>query len=282
MDYIISTIKINGEYLSAENATLLDIHNLLNPNAPASDDLLRTNLVRHGNLLEFVDDYDDFQKMIGENNQFHRVKREKVLLITAYNATQDQVTIFNSSYAKHWPYRIADVLKATMAAPTYFPPHEMSKGIIENGQFKPTRLPEIFVDGGIFANDPELIALWAMRMQWKKSMNYHILSIGTGAYNTSITTSGLGGYYEWLFKNGLLVNTSMEATCSLTEVISNNLSKLNNMIRMKFNYKLTKSLSLDDANFIKIFDEEWKELKKKEDFRTLIYFYDKYILQQHH
>ncbi|CAF3895900.1 unnamed protein product, partial [Didymodactylos carnosus] len=60
------------------------------------------------------------------------------------------------SYAKHWYYRIADVLKATMAAPTYFPPHKMHRGIIENGHFVPNKHQKIYVDGGVFANDPEL------------------------------------------------------------------------------------------------------------------------------
>jgi hypothetical protein len=41
-------------------------------------------------------------------------------------------------------------------------------------------------------------------------------------------------------------------------------------------------MSLDDVNFIKKFDEEWEDLKEKEDFTTLVQFYDKYILEQQH
>ncbi len=274
IDEIIGTIKLkNGKQLTAKNATLLDIHNFLNPGSYVSDNILKTTLVRHGNLLEFCDDDDD---------KIHCVKREKVLLITAYNATQDAITVFNTSYAKHWQYRIADVLKATMAAPTYFPLQQISTGTVENELFIPNKEPpENFVDGGVFANDPELIALWAIRMQWKKLLNYHIISIGTGQYNTPTSASNMGGYIGWLFNNGLLVNMLMDATRSLTEVISSNLAKFDNMKRMKFNYKLTQAMSLDDANFVKQFDEEWEILKNEDDFKTLLYFYNNYIVDEH-
>jgi hypothetical protein len=36
---------------------------------------------------------------------------------------------------------------------------------------------EVFIDGSVFVNDPELTALWAVRMQWKKMTNYHLLSV---------------------------------------------------------------------------------------------------------
>jgi patatin-like phospholipase/acyl hydrolase len=58
--------------------------------------------------------------------------------------------------------RIADVLKATMAAPTYFPPQHLHKQIIKDGRFVKDPNsdhipPEIFIDGGVFANDPDYL-----------------------------------------------------------------------------------------------------------------------------
>jgi patatin-like phospholipase/acyl hydrolase len=89
------------------------------------------------------------------------------------------ITIFNTSHSQHWGYRIADVLKAAMAAPIYFLPQEVYKGTQHNEQFLPEKTSELFIDGAVFANDPELAALWAIRMQWKKSATYNILCIGT-------------------------------------------------------------------------------------------------------
>jgi patatin-like phospholipase/acyl hydrolase len=81
-----------------------------------------------------------------------------------------------------------------MAAPTYFPPQPIHKQIIQDGRFVKDPNsdhipPEIFIDGGVFANDPELVALWAIRIQWKKLVNYHLLSIGTGCYNAELSPS---------------------------------------------------------------------------------------------
>ena len=283
IDEIINRIELtNGKKLTAENATLLDIHNYLNPNAMISDKFLNSAIVRHGNLLEFVDD-EEMSSPKDNEITFRHVKREKVLLITAYNATKDIITIFNTSYAKHWPYRIADVLKATMAAPTYFPPQHIHKRIIRDGHFIEDPHPkpaEIFIDGGVFANDPELVAMWAIRMQWKKLVNYHLLSIGTGTYNGKLSPTTRGGYPGWIRTDGLAINILMDATRSSTEIMGNNLAKFNNIRRMKFNYRIIESMSLDDPTFIQKFNDEWESLKTGDDFKALLYFYNKYINKQ--
>jgi hypothetical protein len=282
IDEVIGSMTLkNGKRLSAKDATLLDIHNFLNPDDIVNDDILASIPPSHGDLMEFV---DDNTRITDTNNSddgitLHCVKREKVLLITTYNTTRSTSTVFNTSYAKHWPYRIADVLKATMAAPTFFPPHKVCKGTMESGRFVPdnSSAPEVCIDGGVFANDPELTALWAVRMQWKKLTNYHLLSIGTGYYTPEISLSGCGGFLGWILNDGLLVYTLMDASRSLTEIVTNNLAKFNDIKRMKFNYKITKPMNLDDTNFVKEFDKEWEILKSGEDFKALVYFYDNYI-----
>lgn len=293
IDKVINSITLkDGKRLDAKTATLLDIHNYLNPDDMITPDMitdekLSETLISHGNWLEFVDEISlNAPTTIDQDHNRHRVKREKVLLITAYNTTTDSITIFNTSYSNHWPYLIADVLKATMAAPTYFPPHPVHKSIVKNGHYVRNKndddndkSAEIFIDGGVFANDPELAALWAIRMQWKKLANYYLLSIGTGSYNTELNPSTWGGIAGWLINDGggVLINTLMDATRSLTEVFANNLAKFNNMKRMKFNYRLAESLNLDDPCFVKRFDDEWKTLQKGDDYQALAYFYKRYI-----
>ena len=281
IDEIINGLKFkDGRSLSAENATLLDIHNLLNPGHAIDDHQSELTAPYHGNFLEFVDDKDfkeDFE-YIDEGYNLHRVKNEKVLLITSYNTTTNSIIIFNTSYSKHWGYRIADVLKATMAAPTYFPPHIMFPGKKVDGHFvKDNSRSELYIDGGVFANDPELAALWAIRMQWKKMANYQLLSIGTGCYTTTLSSSTLGGYFGWIFNNGFLVNTLMDATRSFIETIASNLAKFNDTKRMKLNYQITKPMDLDDGSFVEKFDQEWETLKNEADFKAFIYFYENCI-----
>jgi len=281
IDQIIDQIEYpNGKKISAQHATLLDIRNLLNPDDVIDEEKLPEAMFTHSNYMEFVD--DDFfrpnMRTTSEGSDFYQVKRERVLLITAYNTTDSTITIFNTSYSKHWGYRIADVLKATMAAPTYFPPQEVYRGIQHNGQFMPGKKLELYIDGGVFANDPELAALWAIRMQWKKQANYHVLCIGTGCYTSPLSASTWGGYMAWILDNGHIVNTLMDATRSFTEIIGSNLAKFNNMRRMKLNYKITQSIELDDPNFSKKFDEEWKRLKTENDYKAFVFFFEQYIV----
>ncbi len=283
IDEIINGIRLkDGTTLSAENTTLLDIRNILNPDNVINDQQSESAALYHGNYLEFVNDksFREDPENIDEGYNFHLAKKEKVLLITAYNTTTNSITVFNTSYAKYWGYRIADVLKATMAAPTYFPPYEMSNGKKVNGHFVKAGALELHIDGGVFANDPELAALWAIRMQWKKPVNYHLLSIGTGCYNTTLSSSTRGGYFDWILNKGFLINTMMDATRSFIETIGGNLAKFDNMKRMKLNYRMTKPIDLDDGCFVNKFDEEWEMLKTEEDFRSFVYFYDKYITEQ--
>ncbi|CAF3104225.1 unnamed protein product [Rotaria sp. Silwood2] len=283
IDEIINGIQFkDGTRLSAENATLLDIRNLLNPDNMIDDEQLTSAVSYRSNSLEFVDDknFTEDQGFISELGNLHRVRREKVLLITAYNITTDSMAIFNTSYAKHWGYRISDVLKATMAAPTYFPPHEIWSGKKHYGNFVKEGTSELYIDGGVFANDPELAAIWAIRMQWKKLVNYHLLSIGTGCYNTTLSSSTWGGYMGWIFNKGFLINTLMDASRSFIETIAGNLAKFHDIRRMKLNYQITKAMALDDGNFVNKFDEEWETLKKEDDYKALVYFYDTYIAIQ--
>jgi hypothetical protein len=59
--------------------------------------------------------------------------------------------------------------------------------------------------------------------------------------------------------------------------MSNDLAKFDDIKRMKFNYKITKPMNIDDTNFIPEFDKEWKILKSGEDYKALDYFYSNYI-----
>ena len=283
IDDIINQITFPGnKKISAENATLLDIRNLLNPDRIIDEKDSKSAKYTHGNFLEFDEDvtvdHMDFSSNL--RNKFHRVPREKVLLITAYNTTTNTIMIFNTSYSKHWGYRIADVLKSTMAAPTYFPPQEVFQWTQENGHLRRGDKSELFIDGGVFANDPELVALAVCRVQWKKPANYHILSIGTGTYTVRLSPNTWGGYLGWICNNGLLVNTLMDATRSLTEIIGGNLAKFDNIRRMKLNYKIVEAMELDDPTFVDVFNEEWNRLKNEPDFKAFVYFYKTQIMEK--
>lgn len=243
IDRIINALfEKHDKKLTAKNATLGDLNNLLNPTSPNT----------------------------------------KVLLINAYNVTKSEITVFNTNYSGHQKYFLADVLKATMAAPTFFPPQRVRERQNDNETTdgKGNEDGDLFIDGGVFANDPELTALWAVRMDCKNAINYRLMCIGTGCFYPEIPKDTWGGLYGWLLKkgnSGLVIQTLMDATRSLTEVTLGDLAMFSNIRRIKFNYKLTQSMELDDLDFPNKLNGEWANLIDKPEYQALCYFYQRFI-----
>jgi uncharacterized protein len=78
---------------------------------------------------------------------------------------------FNSRIAKTQPqddFLLRDVCRATSAGPTYFPPKELPSD---------TDVPFVFIDGGVYANHPGIIAY----TEAKKLRNYHKTAPKKGA-----------------------------------------------------------------------------------------------------
>lgn len=107
-------------------------------------------------------------------------------LVTAYDITNREAVLFDTDSAQKDPnrdYRLADIARATSAAPTYFP-------VAEIRSMAGTK--KCLVDGGIYANDPSLCAIIeAKKKVWKetncapKIRDMYVVSIGTGRVSKS-------------------------------------------------------------------------------------------------
>lgn len=101
-------------------------------------------------------------------------------LVTAYDTLSRRAIIFKSFKPEHAGLRIRDVLRASCAAPTYFPAH-------------PLRVEErdcVLVDGGVVANNPTACAIAeALRKDLRVHDSHElvVLSVGTGERNRPIT-----------------------------------------------------------------------------------------------
>lgn len=118
------------------------------------------------------------------------------VLVTAFNATQMQIELFRSSKARksqdqNWLLR--DVLRATTAAPTYFGPAQISS-------LGGNPLPSIMVDGGLFANNPALLAFQEARKVYPLARRFEIVSLGTGRELRahSYDTMKRWGFVDWI------------------------------------------------------------------------------------
>lgn len=98
------------------------------------------------------------------------------LLITSYDTEQKKPYYFYVNHQDAHPpeeeqrdreYFLRDIARATSAAPTYFPPKQVPSNYEERGV-----LPNSLVDGGVFANNPSVLAYVHGREAWKGTDAY--------------------------------------------------------------------------------------------------------------
>ncbi|MBV9309416.1 MAG: patatin-like phospholipase family protein, partial [Solirubrobacterales bacterium] len=96
------------------------------------------------------------------------------VVVTAWNLTHNQPAYFNSAEAGSFfsDPLMREVARATSAAPSYFAPC----AIAEPNEAH----PNMFVDGGTFANNPAKIAYLALRPPHEPTRPVLLLSLGTG------------------------------------------------------------------------------------------------------
>lgn len=95
-------------------------------------------------------------------------------LVTAVNMDTDEVYTFSRHQARETPsmdFRLADICRATSAAPTFFP----GAMILDR-----ERSPHAFIDGGVRKNNPAGLALDLAEDLYPEAPAYILLSLGTG------------------------------------------------------------------------------------------------------
>ncbi|TRY29807.1 patatin-like phospholipase family protein [Aliiglaciecola sp. M165] len=95
-------------------------------------------------------------------------------LITSYDIRRRRMHLFDNINAEKPAndFRACDVARATAAAPTYFEPARIKSK---------TNVPYPLVDGGVFANNPSMLAYAFAREQYKiGAKDMYMISIGTG------------------------------------------------------------------------------------------------------
>ncbi len=117
------------------------------------------------------------------------------VILPAYDVHNRYVRYFNSATAatsETEDYYLRDVLRATTAAPVYFPPARISAIGGKN--------EEVFVDGGLFANNPSLCASTEALRLFGFDRPLIVVSMGTGQANQRYPLHRLEswGAFKWL------------------------------------------------------------------------------------
>src|SRR5215472_1340194 len=102
------------------------------------------------------------------------------LLISSYDL-QGQIPFFFKSHKiasdATYNWRLADIARATSAAPTFFPPLHLTRGSEDYA----------LVDGGVFVNNPSMAAYAEARSLYPEALAFTVVSVGTGDHQDQIT-----------------------------------------------------------------------------------------------
>ena len=199
--------------------------------------------------------YNDYNLTKSLNKVFSKYmlsETVKDVIIPAYNLLDENNFMFRTQRAVEHAERdfyMVDIAKATSAAPTYFKPAE-----IEDVH---TIRKYVMVDGGVSANNPSLSALTYAYSQYKDSVNYFVVSIGTGNYSSPIDKSiGHGGMLGWATN---IIPLLMDSVNNVTDYEMMQLLPPSNYYRIQIAIDSAHS-DLDDAT-----DENIAALEKYAD-----------------
>jgi len=121
---------------------------------------------------------DTIEQIVGNGTRMSDLIRPVV--IPSVNLTKGGPKVFKTGHHQRfvldWRLEVADVALATSAAPTYFPAHRIGD--------------ELFADGGMFANSPDMIAMHEAEMfLGAQREDIHLLSVGTTTTDFAMSSS---------------------------------------------------------------------------------------------
>lgn len=185
--------------------------------------------------------YDSILSSIFKDNVLSEL--ECNVFIPSYSLNDKKPIILSNYFAaqsKENDFYLRDVAAATSAAPTYFPPDTFTN---LDGSKK-----IIAADGGLFANNPELIGIMGAYILFPKvnKKDLFLVSLGTGSTFENKQLKPKDGYISWL-ENDDLIGNMIDAESAFSEIFTRNLIPSNNNFRMQVTLA-EKNMAMDNSS----------------------------------
>lgn len=163
-------------------------------------------------------------------------KRKIAFCIPTVNATTYKAWVFKTPHlaGKHRDnqYKLVDVCMASAAAPILFPLHSISNPENENDT-------QIFVDGGLWANNPVLLALVEAIQIAPQDADINIISVGTASTPNGDPKKlknckwGIGDWKFGMESMEMAITAQAYGYDSAAKFLSNTLSELGRTVRLE-------------------------------------------------
>ncbi|CAG8745873.1 25365_t:CDS:1 [Dentiscutata erythropus] len=146
-------------------------------------------------LQEFLKSYDPFgpkydpsgfEKLLNENFKDLKLKdavNGVKVFITSYNLSQGKRVFFTNLTSEHEDNLMKDVVRASAAAPTFFPAKNLSS--------------KYYIDGGVFMNNPTSKTYLEAKKKYPNS-KFVVISLGTGYYPKPLEKYNNAGIVQWV------------------------------------------------------------------------------------
>ncbi|KAF0543772.1 patatin [Gigaspora margarita] len=105
------------------------------------------------------------------------------VFITSFNLSSCERTFFTNLNSEHGDILMKDVIRASAAAPTYFPAKNISN--------------KYFIDGGVFMNNPTTRIYLEAKKKYPNS-KFVVISLGTGRYISPLEKYSNAGVAQWV------------------------------------------------------------------------------------
>ncbi|MFP4385157.1 MAG: patatin-like phospholipase family protein [Spirochaetia bacterium] len=165
-------------------------------------------------------------------------------VVTSYDTENRKPMFFKNTVLKNGKqdenFYVRDAARATIAAPTYFPPARI-KPVPDCGT------AYTLIDGGIYANNPALIAYFETKKIFPDADRYEIISMGTGVVDKPFCYDMIKnwGFMDWIsaFRGTPLIEMMLDGqndmTCALLE-------SLPDVAVYRFNFHLDEKAAVMD------------------------------------
>ncbi|CAG8727927.1 2110_t:CDS:1, partial [Dentiscutata erythropus] len=175
--------------------------------------------------------FEDLLEQSFKQTKLKDTINDMIVIIPSYDITNSEYILFTNNNIEHKELFMKDVIRASAAAPTFFPAKQIGTNY--------------FIDGGVFSNNPTVVAYLEAKKMYPNS-KFVVVSLGTGYYKEPLECYKNCGIVQWLKP---LINLLFNSEVDNHDTIMKHFAKFDGTRYFRIQLQLTKDdNTIDDAS----------------------------------